>query len=156
MAYDEKSYGLWWNNVMKYITTISEIRERALYHHEHYDGSGYPEHLEGTDIPLVARVIGVADYFDAVSTDRCYHDALSLEEILQRLEMDSGSHFDPEIVPYMESMIRDGFVNEYVNSQSNSALEKLKEKRNNQNDSEEITQKNSEKPENITNSDNNI
>lgn len=145
-----KNHTVYGGNVLKDITIIPEIREGALYHHEHYDGSGYPEHLEGKNIPLVARVIGVADYFDAVSTDRCYHDALSLEEILQRLEMDSGSHFDPEIVPYMESMIRDGFVNEYVNGQSNSALEKLKEKRNNQNKSEEISQKDSEKQEDMT------
>lgn len=112
-----KNHTTYGGNVLKDITIIPEIKDGALYHHEHYDGSGYPEHLKGKDIPLVARVIGVADYFDAVSTDRCYHKALPVEEIIQRLEMDSGSHFDPEVVPYMKSMINDGFVNEYMKSE---------------------------------------
>lgn len=72
--------------------------EVARFHHEKYNGSGYPDGLKGEDIPLHARVMAIADVFDAVSQRRCYRDAMSVEESFSILEQGSGSDFDPNIV----------------------------------------------------------
>jgi len=70
----------------------------ARYHHEKWDGTGYPDGLKGTEIPLGARIMAVADVFDALSTERCYHDALSLDECFAAIEQGRGVDFDPQVV----------------------------------------------------------
>lgn len=70
----------------------------AMYHHEKWNGKGYPEGLSGTDIPLCARIMAVADVFDAVSAKRCYTDALSLDECYNIIMKGRGEDFDPDIV----------------------------------------------------------
>ena len=72
--------------------------EVARFHHEKYNGSGYPDGLKGEEIPLHARVMAIADVFDAVSQRRCYRDAMSVEESFSILEKGSSSDFDPNIV----------------------------------------------------------
>jgi putative two-component system response regulator len=72
--------------------------EIALHHHERFDGRGYPDGLSGTSIPLSARIVCVADMFDALTSDRVYRRAVSVEEAAEILKKDSGSHFDPVIV----------------------------------------------------------
>jgi cyclic di-GMP phosphodiesterase len=67
------------------------------YHHEHFDGSGYPEGLRGEDIPLVARAFSVVDSFDAMTCDRPYRQALSVDQAVSELERMAGSQFDPEV-----------------------------------------------------------
>ncbi len=94
--------------ILKNFTALQGTAQGAKYHHERFDGKGYCEQLAGTDIPLVARIIGIADAYDAMSSDRCYRTALSSERIEQELKNGSGSQFDPEIVPYMLQMIKDG------------------------------------------------
>ena len=69
-----------------------------LYHHERWDGTGYPTGRAGEQIPLEARVLAVADAFDAMTSDRPYRPALSREEALAEVERCSGTQFDPEIV----------------------------------------------------------
>jgi len=68
------------------------------YHHERYDGNGYPEGLSGEDIPLHARIMAIADLFDALTTLRSYHEALSPEEAVAYIQNEAGKHFDPKIV----------------------------------------------------------
>ncbi len=70
----------------------------ALNHHEKYDGSGYPSGLSGEEIPLVARIVAVADVFDALMSERPYKKAWPLEDALQLLSDESGRHFDPQCV----------------------------------------------------------
>lgn len=70
----------------------------AMYHHEKWNGKGYPKGLSGTDIPLCARIMAVADVFDAVSAKRCYRDAMPLEKCYRIIEEGRGSDFDPDIV----------------------------------------------------------
>ncbi|MCK9522211.1 MAG: response regulator [Proteobacteria bacterium] len=70
----------------------------ALYHHERWDGSGYPEGLKETEIPLPGRICAAADVFDALLSERPYKKAWSIPEALQYLKAESGRHFDPEIV----------------------------------------------------------
>lgn len=91
-------------------TAIPNIRDGAHYHHEHFDGNGYPEGLKGEDIPLCARIICVADAFDAMSSDRCYRKSMNKEEIVKELIACSGTQFDPKINPIMISMIEEGFI----------------------------------------------
>ena len=93
--------------VLENMTSIPGIRDGALYHHERYDGKGYPEGLSDTDIPLYARIIGVADSFDAMNSDRCYRKRLPMEEIKKELSDNAGKQFDPEIVKYMLRIIEE-------------------------------------------------
>lgn len=72
--------------------------EIALHHHEKFDGSGYPQHLRGKDIPTSGRLVALIDFFDALTMKRCYRDALPDEQALQMVEEESGKHFDPEFV----------------------------------------------------------
>lgn len=67
----------------------------ALEHHEKYDGSGYPKGLKGEEIHLYARIVAIADVFDALFSKRCYKEAMSLEKVLSIIKNDSGKHFDP-------------------------------------------------------------
>jgi putative two-component system response regulator len=70
----------------------------VLHHHEHFDGTGYPYGLRGADIPLAARIVAVADAFDAMTTDRPYRAAMAAAVGFQRLEEGRGEHWDPDVV----------------------------------------------------------
>lgn len=72
--------------------------EVALAHHERWDGSGYPGGLAGESIPLSGRIVAVADFFDALTMDRCYRPAFSDERALAMLAEEAGRHFDPRVV----------------------------------------------------------
>ena len=78
--------------ILKWAATIS------LHHHERYDGMGYPDHLCGEDIPMSARIVAVADVFDALNHSRCYKDAWSFEKCIEYITANSGSHFDPKVI----------------------------------------------------------
>ena len=80
------------------MNAIPSAKIVAKYHHEHFDGNGYPEGLKGEEIPLEARIVSVADVFDALSSQRCYKEAWSIEDAFNEIEKCSGSQFDPEIV----------------------------------------------------------
>ncbi len=97
-------------DILKDFTALDGISQGARYHHERYDGNGYCEKKKAEEIPLVARIIGVADTYDAMSSDRCYRKALSEEIILSELQKGTGTQFDPAIVPYMLEMIQEGFA----------------------------------------------
>ncbi len=73
-------------------------KEIAYYHHERYDGKGYPEGLKGEEIPLSARVVAVADTYDAITSNRCYRQALSHQEAVSRIKAAKGTQFDPMVV----------------------------------------------------------
>lgn len=70
----------------------------AMHHHEKWDGSGYPDGLAGEDIPHAARVVAITDVFDALTSERAYKRAWSVDEALAHIRNESGKHFDPEIV----------------------------------------------------------
>jgi putative nucleotidyltransferase with HDIG domain len=76
----------------------------VLHHHERFDGKGYPDHLKGTDIPLQARIICLADAVEAMASGRPYHRPMSLEEILEEIRRCSGSQFDPAMVRAFEKL----------------------------------------------------
>ena len=77
---------------------LKEARNMAAYHHEKWDGSGYPEGLKGEVIPLSARIMAVADVFDALTAKRVYKDPMPFEQAMDIIVKDSGKHFDPKCV----------------------------------------------------------
>jgi HD-GYP domain-containing protein (c-di-GMP phosphodiesterase class II) len=84
--------------IVKGDSYLKEARNMAGYHHEKWDGTGYPEGLSGEVIPLSARIMAVADVFDAVSSKRVYKPAMSFEKAISIIEEGSGTHFDPKCV----------------------------------------------------------
>ena len=80
---------------IKYLKAAEKI---ALLHHEKWDGTGYPYGLKGKKIPLFARIVSIADVFDALTSDRPYRKAFSVEEAFEIIKNESGKHFDPELV----------------------------------------------------------
>ena len=75
------------------------------HHHEHYDGSGYPDGLRGQEIPLLARIFSVVDAFDALTHNRPYNKVLKVQEALDRLQRDSAKLYDPEVIAAFAQMV---------------------------------------------------
>ncbi|HOV63724.1 MAG TPA: HD domain-containing phosphohydrolase, partial [Spirochaetia bacterium] len=73
-------------------------KQIAYYHHERWDGTGYPNGLKGKDIPLSARIVAIADVYDALTSDRPYKKAFTHEEAVKTIQEESGKQFDPDIV----------------------------------------------------------
>jgi HD-GYP domain-containing protein (c-di-GMP phosphodiesterase class II) len=93
------------------------VLEAVLYHHENYDGTGYPYGKKGEDINILARIIRVADSFDAMITDRPYRKALTHHEVISELKKVRGTNLDPRIVDifleaYKEGLFRDVFYSQ--------------------------------------------
>jgi diguanylate cyclase (GGDEF)-like protein len=84
--------------ILSTVNETSEIAEYVLAHHERWDGSGYPKGLRGTEIPFQSRIIAIADAYDAMTSERNYRNALSKEEVIEELQKNSGTQFDPELV----------------------------------------------------------
>jgi HD-GYP domain-containing protein (c-di-GMP phosphodiesterase class II) len=83
--------------ILQDIRQMHDLIPGVLYHHERWDGNGYPHRLAGKDIPLFGRVIGLADAFDAMSTNRTYRRALKHEDVMAEIERCAGTQFDPEL-----------------------------------------------------------
>ncbi len=85
--------------MIKEVRILEPAFDVIRYHHERWDGTGYPDGLAGDKIPVPARVFAIADVFDALTADRPYRDrAFTLEEAIAIIERDRGTHFDPDIV----------------------------------------------------------
>ncbi|MBI4691600.1 MAG: HD domain-containing protein, partial [Nitrospirae bacterium] len=91
-----KNNSRWGADVARLARLPVAVVNIILYHHEKYDGTGYPEGLKGKDIPLEARLVSVADFYDAFSSDRPYRKKYSSENISKILDDLKGRHFDPE------------------------------------------------------------
>ncbi|MBE3586604.1 MAG: HD-GYP domain-containing protein [Thermoanaerobacter sp.] len=84
--------------VLSYIPQLKDISLLMLYHHERYDGRGYPRGLKGEDIPLGARILAVADSYDAMTSHRVYRPAMSTRKALEEIYRCAGTQFDPRVV----------------------------------------------------------
>jgi diguanylate cyclase (GGDEF)-like protein len=93
--------------LVEQVPGMESIAPVILHHHERWDGSGYPARLRGEDIPLAARVIGVADAFSAMTEQRPYRDRMSLEDACGELERCAGSQFDPRVVNLFTAEVRE-------------------------------------------------
>lgn len=87
-----------------------ELARWIRHHHERWDGRGYPDGLRGAEAPLEARIIAVADAFDAMTSDRSYRPRLSVEDAVGELEAGAGAQFDPECARVLADLIREGIV----------------------------------------------
>jgi diguanylate cyclase (GGDEF)-like protein/putative nucleotidyltransferase with HDIG domain len=85
--------------ILKHVTDLSRCLPAILHHHENWDGTGYPQHLKGEAIPLEARILSVADAYDAITSPRPYRTQLTLKDALGELRRCSGTQFDPALVP---------------------------------------------------------
>lgn len=97
-------------DIIKAIKTLPNIYDGVRYHHERYDGKGYPEGLKGEDIPFIARIIAVADAYDAMTSDRIYRKHLSPEQVMSELELGTGTQFDPVISQLMITLLATGTI----------------------------------------------
>jgi putative nucleotidyltransferase with HDIG domain len=95
-------------NIMRPVSQLKEMLPGIELHHEHIDGRGYPYGLQGQQIPLMARIIGVADTLDAMTTNRPYQSAMDIEFALNRIKSLTGSKFDAVVVTALESAINSG------------------------------------------------
>lgn len=94
----------------KILATISELPSISIgakYHHEKYDGTGYPDKVEGEDIPFPARIIGIADAYDAMASKRSYRDVLSQQVVREEIKNGRGTQFDPKCTDIMLQMINE-------------------------------------------------
>lgn len=91
-------------------------REKQIIrcHHERYDGKGYPDGLKGEDIPLLGRILSVADVYDAIASDRAYRRKMSEEQILAIMYEGSGTQFDPTVIEIFKKLYNDGIMQEII------------------------------------------
>ena len=83
--------------IISEINQMEDIVPGILYHHERHDGKGYPKGLAGNNIPIAGKIVMIADSFDAMTSQRTYHKAMSLEEAIVEIEINLGKQFDPII-----------------------------------------------------------
>lgn len=103
-----KSHTTIGGDILKDIETISHVDSGAKYHHERFDGTGYPSGMAGLRIPIVARIISIADAYDAMNSKRVYRDALSPEIIRSELVNGRGTQFDPELLDVFLQLFEEG------------------------------------------------
>ena len=94
-------------SILKNIENDPKFEQCAMYHHERYDGTGYPTGIKGTEIPEEARIIAVADAYDAMSSDRSYRSHLTQDEIKNELELGMGTQFDPKFAGIMLAIVEE-------------------------------------------------
>jgi HD-GYP domain-containing protein (c-di-GMP phosphodiesterase class II) len=105
-------------DILADIKQMRDIVPGILYHHEHVDGTGYPEGLTGDQIPLIGKIISLADAFDAMTSKRVYREAMSIKRALAEIEKSLGTQFDPEVgqvfiksdIRKLAKIIQDGFI----------------------------------------------
>lgn len=100
--------------ILNHISEFNDIVLGVKYHHERYDGKGYPNHIGGDDIPLTAAIIAVADTFDAMTSDRPYRKALEHDTAVNEIKVNSGKQFNPDVVA--------AFVKAYEEEKKKAAL----------------------------------
>jgi len=95
-------------DILKDITMIKDVANGAKYHHERYDGKGYLEGLKGEEIPISARIVGIADAYDAMTSNRAYRSKLTKETVRSEIEKGRGTQFDPKLVDIMLQIMDEG------------------------------------------------
>ena len=94
--------------IIRHLPSLDYVIPAVISHHERYDGKGYPRGLAGEDIPLMGRMLCVADAFDAITSRRSYKQALSVERALEILQNESGKQFDPYLTQKFIALVRSG------------------------------------------------
>ena len=105
------------SNIVKPVLGLTHLADGILYHHERYDGKGYPHGLKGKAIPLIGRIVNVADSYDTITTARAYKKAVPPQEAFEEMVKCAGTQFDPEVVAVFYEAWRKGKITkrEYIN-----------------------------------------
>ena len=98
------------SNILKRLNNFKHISKITLHHHERYDGSGYPECLQGDNIPFESQIISIADAFDAMTSDRTYRKALSVSCAIDLLKEEAGRQFHPELVSQASQLLSESYM----------------------------------------------
>jgi putative two-component system response regulator len=96
--------------ILRGISHLRPAMPYILYHHERWDGTGYPEGLKRREIPIEARLLAIVDAYDAITTRRPYHPGKSNQEVIEIMKTESGKHFDPDLVPIFIDIIEKEFL----------------------------------------------
>lgn len=96
--------------IIRHLPSLDYVIPAVIGHHERYDGKGYPRGIGGTDIPLMARILCIADSFDAMVSKRSYKAKMDVDEALRIIESEAGRQFDPRLVPIFAGLIKDGTI----------------------------------------------
>ena len=97
--------------IIRHLPSLDYVIPAVIGHHERYDGKGYPRGIAGEDIPLSARMLCIADAFDAITTQRTYKQPSTVMEALEILEANAGRQFDPVLVPIFVQLVENGLIN---------------------------------------------
>ena len=95
-------------NIIRYLPSLDYVIPTVLSHHERFDGRGYPRRLAGEEIPIMGRILAIADAFDAMTSVRTYKEAISSEEAVAHLKAESGKQFDPRLVGLFCELVESG------------------------------------------------
>ncbi|MDG5814531.1 response regulator [Chitinispirillales bacterium ANBcel5] len=110
-------------NIVKDVPFLQDLHNLILYHHEHYNGAGYPEGLKQEQIPIGARILHVADAYEAMTSNRPYRNSLGKKEAVKRLVENSGRQFDPQVV---EAFLRIAEKKRWIDGDINKFLKQIK------------------------------
>ena len=97
--------------ILKDFTLVENVVDGTRYHHERYDGKGYPDGLKGDEIPLFGRIIGVADAFDAMTSNRVYRNHMDTDYVMNEMKRGRGTQFDPDVLDAFFRLIDKGTIN---------------------------------------------
>ncbi|MBC7771610.1 MAG: HD domain-containing protein, partial [Pyrinomonadaceae bacterium] len=97
------------HGILRGIRQLADVLPGVLYHHERYDGRGYPHRLQGESIPMIARIIGLADTMDAMSSNRSYRPAIQRPDVLKEILKNAGAQFDPMVVAAFQKVDLAGY-----------------------------------------------
>ena len=106
-----KSHVISGTEILKDFTLVDHVEDGTKFHHERYDGKGYPDGLKGDEIPLFARIIGVADAFDAMTSNRVYRSTMDTDYVMTEMKRGRGAQFDPDVLDAFLRLVDKGVIN---------------------------------------------
>ncbi len=106
-----KSHVISGAEILKDFTLVEHVEDGTRFHHERYDGKGYPDGLKGEEIPLFARIIGVADAFDAMTSNRVYRNHMDTDYVMNEMRRGRGTQFDPDALDAFLKLVDEGVIN---------------------------------------------